>query len=408
NANQSDDTDCDDDADTRGKAAELFFAPSSSPKVSANLKPRSPSLRADSPSISGNSFHTPLGKSGPPQGGDAMTTPSPPDHSRPFRLPIASTSTPCPFRQQNVEQSDSHWNILLSDLKQLSSPMHPIFGFKKRSTPLSKMTPFDGSVLGSPCRIPSTSPDKVIRIQNGLPLFAFASPSVSPSVSHRSPFPHRETPKALSNNLKLSSPFRPSHAEKTDLPPFIDLEKMLKRKLSRSSSSRNLAKKLKISHSGDLCPPSSRPSSSIIPPNSDVNLKNKDTTNLSLSALAPLPPLKVELPGLPTKQRGLERPKESSSKIDDSPLGHRQRDKQRRALAKAKQVELTAKLVRALPHDMVSSSAREKVQKRERQLAELRVHLDAEIAAKRQSTYCCRVQEHNDICDATPNSGPGQ
>ncbi|KIJ23679.1 hypothetical protein M422DRAFT_275697 [Sphaerobolus stellatus SS14] len=266
-----------------------------------------------------------------------------------------------------------------------ASPAYPRFGLRHRRGRLPSASPPNkatNNTLGSPCHMPPpmTPSPKQPHIIGGLPRIAFASPSLSPlSTWHKSPATSLEQ---RQSRFSQRPPTPLQLEKKIKYPPMLDLRKVLKRKSSITAVSSCTAKKRKETLKS-IPSPRSSPSPEI----------PDETTKVAIEK-----PKITEIPSASTSKNPSRPPRPLTDPEDitifDPPIAVKQlspksteTERQRRALAKKKQLAIRAKLLSALPPDKISSSFKEKMDEREQQLSMKRAKATSNVITKRANTY---------------------
>ena len=377
------DSDGEEEADARGKAAEYFFAPSSirdSPTRSHQTLTPSPPKQFVG--ILQTPFATPPRETNPPLQNNAQkhfvpSSSSSPVYSRLSRVSIASPSVR--HSRTSVASSKSARSSLLFPI---ASPLHPNFGAKKRKT----LTVFPSSPdlfenthqLGPPRLLVVSTPMHNSKLFYGSsPRFDFASPSLSPPPSH---YQYTSQVQRQTASRSSHSPAAVLKTPQIDCPPMLDLEKILKQKSSDKVLRRKKKQKVSSGRSSSISSPSSHGllKEYLAAEGSENHEPKNPSVEDRLPSALGLPPASV-VSGGPTLQSA---PQDVGEQLSPGLL---ESERQRRARAKRRQQEIRAKLVRALPPERVPSSIKAKVERSERRRLALHATVRADFMLKRQA-----------------------
>ena len=368
----NEDSEGEDDAETRGQVADAFFAPTSESPMATPCSPSIAKARGPASSRMARFAVAPF-----PTGSPA--------HSKVSQFSTSSLSPPFRVLSDSFEERAYHSAYDALQCKTRSFPS----GFTVPSDTedlrhldtAALAARFAANRTGPQCLSPPASKKKGVLETPQLPL---ASPSISLSPPSR---PARQSPSPAPNAAVPPTPVSGPTAvlQKTSRwqmdivmrPPTLDLKKMLKRKSSFAGLSRPSTKRRRVRSLPQKISTHSLPATSPGPLSPQQMPQKGPETSTSLMSPHASPPSNT-----------YENVAPSAAVTSGSPLNLRSvADKARRQKAKAKQRELRMKLVRALPPDKVTPACRAKVEKQERALQGLSARNKAAVIATRQRVY---------------------
>ena len=410
------DSEAEGEAEARGRAADYFFA-STSPMAASTCSPIDKMSNVPSSSISHSSSlpfmtyqltpcrHTSLRKCSPysrKQISPLLSMESG-HHSQASQLSIISLS---PSHFNSVRSSDERAYHSLFDALQFNEQSSTTafnlhIELSREVLPSPRPTFATRNVMNLPCLTSYESPKlkEALRV-SAMPL---VSPSVTPSPP-RPPLHHTSAHTPIIHVLptsvhrsNTSPPLRDTRGQLHDVamrPPMLDLKKILKHNSSSTGLSCRPAKRksTRLSlHALNNSPTAAKGmnSSSCLFKGSSPHLGRAPeypSAHILPHCRSPAPISKVVASGSPPVAP-LPALLPSSRSIEE---------KERRLKAKAKQIQVRAKLVRALPCEKISPTSKAKVQRRERELAALCARNKAKIIVRRRSMY--------GVCETSPRS----
>ena len=224
-----------------------------------------------------------------------------------------------------------------------------------------------------------------------LPIIPFVSSSVTPSPPscHTPAQDLRIQSPSISAPLTHAMPLRDRKGQLNDVVvplPMLDLKKILKRRSSSSGFAGSTAKKRRIMQPSPLAPISTTATRNNVSCNTskqpNKHLKEKPQSP-SCTAHAHIRTLHNDPQVASSDHATLTRP--MSRVPRSSPRSTA--DKARRSKAKAEQIQIRGRLIRALPHTVIPTALKTKVERQERELAALRARNKTNLIVRKQSIY---------------------